>query len=246
MQDKKTDEATQIIMYLMAFVAGYAFSFLPTFGLFFLFGSFETAKELTWFTAALPALGLAMLSTFLLEEAERDSQEISRATTEIKQKYDFTSTHQFKFNRSSLEIDESQRLILIQSKKDLSIVKFSELMDVELSIDDISITSLKTNSGLGGAVAGGLLFGGVGAIAGAITSRKTTSDTNQYIEKISLKISIMSFSKPFQEIVLLKFRSSRNSKDVESALKVAHDWVSVLSNCIEIAKKDNKDLTVTN
>nr|WP_289072758.1 hypothetical protein [uncultured Halomonas sp.] len=246
MQHKKTRGTNQLLMFFISLLAGYILSLLPTFGLIFLFGSFESAKEFTWLATALPAFAFAMFMASFLEKADQDYQEISTLTNEIKKNHDFISTYQFKFNQNSLEIDETQGLIFIKVQKDLSMINFNELLDVEISIDDICIASIKTNSGLGGAVVGGLLFGGAGAIAGAITSRKTTTDSNNFIEKVSLKLTIMSFSTPFKEITLLNHRTLKNSKEAESSLKVANEWYSILSNCIQISRSSSKDHELVN
>lgn len=99
------------------------------------------------------------------------------------------------------EADRSLQLLHFPSKYG-RVFKFSELDSVEL-VEDGEVVS---KSGLGRAVAGGLLFGGAGAIVGGITGKKDKSMVNN----ISLRIN---FNNPWIKIEELKLLEVQTKKD---------------------------------
>ncbi|WP_254275412.1 hypothetical protein [Halomonas sp. 3H] len=232
MSENKPGSGSQLIIFSSSLAIGYAISFIPTFLLIVLLGSFETAKSAAWYVSILPALILATITISMFEDAQRKTQETNKKLNSARLANNFSPAHKFASYPCSIEIDETTKRVLLQNKEDITIIEFNKIIDVELFVDDSSITSLKSTSGLKGAVAGGLLLGGVGAIVGAIATKNTSSQTNDYIEKVSLKVSMKSFSKPFQELILLDGRQLKDSKQVEAALSTANEWAAVLAHCI--------------
>lgn len=87
-----------------------------------------------------------------------------------------------------LMVDEANRLLSVATgtlkKKPMgSIFSFDEIEEYELDEDGESVTK----GGLGRAAAGGLLFGGVGAVVGGVTGSKKT---NSVCTKMNVIISI--------------------------------------------------------
>ena len=94
----------------------------------------------------------------------------------------------------------SMKFQLLLSNRYSKIYGSSDLNDYEIKVDnEIVVTSkTKTKKGIGKAVAGGLLFGGVGAIAGAAAgnSKSKTTETQKEIHHYSLVLKINDLSKP--------------------------------------------------
>lgn len=80
-----------------------------------------------------------------------------------------------------LEIDENNKLLRIPCNIFSPILKFSDIIDFELLENGNTISK----GGLGNAVIGGVLFGGVGAIVGGTIGKKKTT---QEITQLSIKI----------------------------------------------------------
>ncbi|MBQ6884894.1 MAG: SHOCT domain-containing protein [Clostridia bacterium] len=79
-----------------------------------------------------------------------------------------------------IEIDEDNKLFKLSG----DLFEFSNLLSFELLEDGTTVTK----GGLGRAVAGGLLFGGVGAIVGGVTgSKKAKNICNSMKLRVSLK-----------------------------------------------------------
>lgn len=81
---------------------------------------------------------------------------------------------------SNLQVDFAHKLWCACSFGDLKkergyIFRFSDIVDYEFIEDGKTITK----SGVGGAIAGGLLFGGVGMLAGGLAGRKSKEAINR-------------------------------------------------------------------
>lgn len=93
---------------------------------------------------------------------------------------------------------------------------FDDLISYELLEDDFSVTK----GGLGMALIGGAVFGGVGAITGGIIGKRTTK---RKIENLSIRVSINSFDAPLLLIPLIDKPIKTNSKEYAIACKEAYD-----------------------
>lgn len=83
-----------------------------------------------------------------------------------------------------LEIDEDNKLLKIPCNFLSPILKFNDILDFELIENGNSISK----GGLGSAVAGGILFGGVGAVVGGIVgSKKIIQEITEFSIKIITK-----------------------------------------------------------
>lgn len=113
------------------------------------------------------------------------------------------------------------------------IYSFSELIDFELLEDDISIAS----GGLGRAFVGGVAFGGVGAIVGAATGKKTTK---KQITQLILKININNLETPCIMIPYIISPTKTTSKEYKEAFNTSHQVMSAL-NVITNQKENSQE-----
>jgi hypothetical protein len=101
-----------------------------------------------------------------------------------------------------LKIDKSNRFWIVPgsagSKENPKVFRFDDLIDYELIADDSTIKK----SGIGSAVAGGLLFGGVGAIVGGAAGRKSLDAVSSLKIRISTKDKI--FGSLFIDLISTK------------------------------------------
>ena len=98
---------------------------------------------------------------------------------------------------------------------------FSDLLNYDLLEDE----SLVTSGGVGQALIGGALFGGAGAIAGGITSKRSQK---KKIESLIIKITTNSFSYPCYMIPLITKPTKIDSKEYKNAFTLAHQILSAL------------------
>lgn len=98
---------------------------------------------------------------------------------------------------------------------------FSDLVSYDLLEDDALITS----GGVGQALVGGAVFGGFGAVAGAITGKRIQK---KRIESLYIKVTLNNFNTPCILIPLITKPIKTNSKEYQTAFEEAHKILSVL------------------
>lgn len=82
-----------------------------------------------------------------------------------------------------------------------------------------------TRGGVGQALIGGVLFGGVGAIAGGITGKRKSK---KKIESMIIKVTLNSFEVPCIMIPLITKSTKIGSKEYANALEEAQSILSIL------------------
>ena len=110
----------------------------------------------------------------------------------------------------------------IEHPKD-KIVSFDEIRGYQVLEDDSVIQS----GGLGSAVVGGVLFGAVGAVAGAMGGAKATS---KFVESMVLRVDIDDIDYPCILIPIVEKRIKRSGKDYQKALKESQE----IAQCLEM------------
>lgn len=115
--------------------------------------------------------------------------------------------------------DKEQKLYVICEK--LDVVNYENIVGYELLDDSGTITS----GGLGRAVVGGALFGGVGAIVGGVTGSKKSKNT---CKKLTLKITVKNQSEPCIYINYIDSEVKTDSTTYKVAYKEAQDSLSQL------------------
>ncbi|EGT4537083.1 TPA: SHOCT domain-containing protein [Clostridioides difficile] len=126
-----------------------------------------------------------------------------------------------------LEIDEVQRKCLIPDgsigkKINPKIFSFDEIVEYELVEDEESIIK----GGLGKAIAGGVLFGGVGAVVGGVTGKKKTKTV---VNSLKIKITLNNLNYPNVYINLITTQTKTDSFIYKNAYDSAQQILSMLS-----------------
>lgn len=100
-------------------------------------------------------------------------------------------------------------------------LEYSDLIGYDLLEDD----SLVTSGGVGQALVSGALFGGFGAVAGAITGKRVQK---KKIESLIIKVTVNNFGFPCIMIPLITRPTKTNSKEYQTAFNLAHRILSTL------------------
>ena len=98
---------------------------------------------------------------------------------------------------------------------------FSDLVSYDLLEDDAIVTS----GGVGQALVGGAVFGGVGAVAGAITGKRVQK---KRVDSLYIKVTLNNFDTPCILIPLITKPTKTNSKEYKTAFEEAHRILSIL------------------
>jgi hypothetical protein len=91
-------------------------------------------------------------------------------------------------------------------------------------VDGISITKTSRTSQIGGALLGGILFGGFGALVGGLTGKTSTSNK---VNRIDLRLTVNNTEAPFHEV---HFRS----------MQMARQWHALIEVLIKRADEDER------
>ena len=148
----------------------------------------------------------------------------------------FVATSEIKAGLFYLRIDANQKLWYISQKKrpnNPNLFKFNELVKFELREDGDSVCG----GGLGRALVGGALFGGFGAIAGAMTAGKKT---RKMLSSLEIVITTAQPYRPTIRIDMLPFGGKHKSGSMmyNKYMKDAQDVMSFLNSISHNAKHD--------
>ena len=110
-----------------------------------------------------------------------------------------------------------------------TIYDYSDIVDFELLEDGNSVSK----GGLGRAVAGGLLFGGVGAIVGGVTGGKKSKQT---CTSLKIKITVNDLRNPVIYINFIVAEVKKQSLLYTSSYSIAQEIMSILQVMCETQK----------
>lgn len=173
-----------------------------------------------FFTIIVPPFGIIVLATgILMVAASRSYRKSSIEGGHSKEVEEFISTNEvggyIKFNNNTKQI-------LISPNFNPRIVNYSDILDFELIENGETVI---TKSGLGKAVAGGILFGGVGAIVGGTTSKKKSVTS---ISGLKIKVVVNDMNNPDSYINLITTSTKTDSFIYKNAYEVAQKILSML------------------
>ena len=122
----------------------------------------------------------------------------------------FSTTREIKCSYALFREDANMKkwyYCIIHNGKELgsknpTLFNYEDIVDYELTIDDEQVAK----GGLGSAVAGGVMFGGVGAIVGSNVGKKTT---NSIIKSMQIRISL---NHPCETQIIIAFETKGGIK----------------------------------
>lgn len=123
------------------------------------------------------------------------------------------------------------------SEKIFKYLKADDILQVELFEGGNSVTS--SSRSIGGAVVGGALFGGVGAIVGGLGSSTKSSET---VNKIQIRLVVNDKTNPIYDIDFLSIEIDKNELLFESISKQARTWYGYFEVMINNAKDNVEEI----
>ena len=149
-------------------------------------------------------------------------------------------------NLAFIAVDENKRKIAIgglendTGKVNYKIISAENIMGVEITENGKGLLSSSVNKNtLGMAAVGGLLFGGAGAIVGAISG----SNAKSKITEISLRIAIDNIKTPYVGINFLSQVTGKGSDEHKQVLTNAEKWYGIISILLEReSRKSNNNI----
>lgn len=127
---------------------------------------------------------------------------------------------------SIIEFDDTRQKILVYNglagrKKSSKIYNYSDIIDFELLEDGETITK----GGLGSALVGGALFGGVGAVVGGVTGGKKSKGV---CSSLKIKITINDILEPAVYLTFLATKIKKSNPIYQSIYASTQECLSTL------------------
>lgn len=111
-----------------------------------------------------------------------------------------------------LVFDQAKKIVIHQREYD-----YSDILDFSVDGQPSYTTTTSTSSMIGRGIVGGVMLGGVGALAGAATSKK---NTNSEVHHYSITIYLRNMQHPVEDYKALNLSIARQ---VEGVLKIIID-----------------------
>lgn len=141
------------------------------------------------------------------------------------------------YNDYAFVTDDNNEFIAIVKSASIQVLRYSDIVSISYEENGSNVY----NKSLGGAVVGGLLFGGVGAIVGGNTAKATQ---NKEVNSMSIKILLKNTSNP---TIILNIYSGATLKTKESTARMHYEGLmkevagikDIFSIIIDITDKNN-------
>lgn len=159
-------------------------------------------------------------------------QELSRRQMTILSPSTKSNVVQYYNDYFSITLSNKDKKIILNDGIKSYSYSYDNLMNIELIIDENTTSSPSLN----GAIVGGLLFGGVGAIIGS-----SNRVYDKRLKKIVLRINVDDINTPIHELIFLSLPVplSPDSPEIKKELVHVNDWYGRLTTIIE-KKKESK------
>ena len=136
------------------------------------------------------------------------------------------------------QFDDEHRIMILAQKphilykpKHFTIFRYDQIINVDL-IQNGENLSITEKSGLGRAAAGGLMFGGAGAVVGALSGKKKTK-SEEICKELKLRITVRDYDDPAFYITIINTPQKTNGFVYKSGMKEAHNILSQLEKIID-------------
>ncbi len=153
------------------------------------------------------------LKTVTLDEVK---QSIEKSIGSVN--YNFTPTYEV---GDVVKFDDNNKKFLIPLPIESIVVVYDDVVSFELIEDGESVAS----GGVGRALVGGALFGGAGAVVGAVTAKKKQKE---YCTNLKIKLTVQNNSTPDLYITFLTKKLNTNTDAYKTLYNQAQECLSKL------------------
>jgi len=151
----------------------------------------------------------------------------SRLKSAAKSIPDFTPSLQVMGadGRTGLAVDQVRRKVCLLAKEggriETRVVRFADVLGVETIEDGVSITQASVGSMAGRALAGGVVFGPLGAVVGGLTGKKKSKNS---VSRLDLRVAIRDLSRPMHIVSFMNIEASRSSSLYKKSERSLAEW----------------------
>jgi hypothetical protein len=163
----------------------------------------------------------------------------------LKSLPDFNPTQQIMGcdGNSGLAVDESRKNICLITNNGVTVsqrvIGYKDIVSAELFEDGTTVTKTMRSSQVGGAVVGGLLFGGLGALVGGLTGKTETSGK---VKRIDLRLIVNSTNEPLHDVAFMNVEGKKDGIIYTQAIQAGRRWYAIAEILIKRADSENGGL----
>lgn len=144
---------------------------------------------------------------------------------------------------SGLAVDEPRKKICLITNNGTivsqRIISYKDIFSVEIFEDGTSVTKTMRSSQIGGAVVGGFLLGGVGAIIGGLSGKTETSGK---IKRIALRLIVNDTNAPLHDVAFMNIEGKKDGTIYTHAIQLARRWHGIVEVLIKRADAEERNL----
>jgi hypothetical protein len=143
---------------------------------------------------------------------------------------------------SAIAVDKNKKKICFVFEGSISskgkpntakIYSFNDIMQSEIVVDGNTLVKTSTTSTVGRAILGGILSGGVGAVIGGVTGKKSH---NEVVNNIDLKICVNDSVNPFYKVRFLDLECKKGDVIYDDSYEKVETWHAMISIFIKEAE----------
>ena len=137
---------------------------------------------------------------------------------------------------TGMAVDEARKEIVLIKNDNGNIVfttiTYKDLLSSEIFVDGDTVTKVARGSQVGGALIGGLVLGGVGAIIGGLSGKTKSSNT---VKRVDLRITVNNTKHPLHDINLMDVKGNKDEDMYKLAIGLARHWHGLITVLIKAA-----------
>jgi hypothetical protein len=189
-------------------------------------------------------IGAGIVSAVIKNAAYKERREALDAR--LQNLPDFTPTQKVvgAGSKSAVAIDEQRKTIGLITENESGflerVISYRDLISVELFEDGNTITKTSRSSQIGGAIVGGLLLGGLGALAGGLSGKKNATNT---ITRIDLRLILNDTATPLHDVVFLATECKKDGALYKLNMQQARHWHGVFEVLIKRAEAEQMHIS---
>jgi hypothetical protein len=197
----------------------------------------------TWVFISIAAAGVIAIVQEINTSKKKQEME-----SKLKSLPNFNPTQQIMGcdGNSGLAVDEPRKKICLITNNGVSVsqrvIDYKDILSVELFEDGTSVTKTVRSSQIGGAVVGGLLLGGVGALVGGLSGKTETSGK---IKRIDLRLIVNDTNAPLHDVAFMNVEGKKDGIIYTQAIQVARRWHGIVEVLIKRADSEERSLQIS-
>ena len=209
----------------------------------------QQEKIMNWVAGVLL---LAIVIFWIYVESESAKNKFTEKMNEInkilKSLPDFNSTKSIIGcgMSSGLAVDEARQKVCLITNNGVSVsqrvINYKDIFSVELFEDGTSVTKTVRSSQIGGAVVGGLLLGGVGALVGGVSGK---TETSEKIKRIDLRLIVNDTNSPLHDVTFMNGELKKDNIIYTEKIQAARHWHGIVEVLIRRADLEEKSLQIS-